>query len=59
MRRIALALVLALIAGVTIRAITYGTPDGDRHPNVGLLVGFVSSPEILVCSERWSPRRFS
>jgi hypothetical protein len=50
MRRIALALVFAVAAAATARAITYGTPDGDRHPNVGLLVGFVSDTEALICS---------
>jgi secreted trypsin-like serine protease len=39
MRKIlALAAVAALVAATTASAITFGEPDGNRHPNVGALV---------------------
>jgi len=39
MRKIlALAATLALVATTTASAITFGEPDGNRHPNVGALV---------------------
>jgi hypothetical protein len=50
MRRISLALALTAAMAVTARAITYGTPDGNAHPNVGLLIGLVSPTEALICS---------
>lgn len=43
MRRTTLAIValvaILLLAAAPARAITFGEPDGDRHPNVGLLLG--------------------
>lgn len=50
MPRVSLAVVLAVSMAVSMRAITYGTPDGNAHPNVGLLVGFVSETQVLICS---------
>jgi hypothetical protein len=50
MRRILLALVLTAAMAVSVRAITYGTPDGNAHPNVGLLIGLVSPTQALICS---------
>ena len=32
-------MVAALVCGGVASAITYGQPDGNRHPNVGALVG--------------------
>lgn len=46
MRRIALAaLLLSLAAVPPAAAITYGEPDGDAHPYVGMLLGYDSRPE--------------
>jgi Trypsin len=42
-------LLLALCAA-PVHAITYGTPDGDAHPNVGALVGDFSSGRFPYCS---------
>jgi hypothetical protein len=50
MRRLALALLFAVAMAASARAITYGTPDGNAHPNVGLLIGFVSPTAALVCT---------
>lgn len=43
------ALALA-VAVVTVGAITYGQPDGKRHPNVGALVGTYSGGLYPYCS---------
>jgi hypothetical protein len=50
MRRIfaALAIAAALTAGVG--AITYGTPDGNAHPNVGLLIARIDGVYYAICS---------
>jgi hypothetical protein len=32
------AVVLALLTATTAQAITFGEPDGDRHPNVGFMI---------------------
>jgi hypothetical protein len=32
------------------RAITYGSPDGNGHPNVGALIGEINGQKRLVCS---------
>jgi Trypsin len=51
MLRIAtLAAVVTLAFPLTAEAITYGEPDGDGHPNVGALVVFPGSGNLLVCS---------
>jgi secreted trypsin-like serine protease len=52
MRRKALylAAVAILIASATALAITYGQPDGNRHPEVGALVGQFSTGTFPYCS---------
>lgn len=49
-RSLAAALVLTLTATGTVLAITYGQPDGNRHPNVGALVGTFSGGTFPYCS---------
>lgn len=44
-----IALLLALLA-VPAFAITYGQPDGTRHPNVGALVGTFDGQQYPYCS---------
>jgi secreted trypsin-like serine protease len=41
---VAAAMVLALIVAVPAHAITFGQPDGNRHPNVGALVAEYIEP---------------
>lgn len=52
MRRIlTLSTAVAILAAVaTVSAITYGQPDGKRHPNVGALVGTYSGGLYPYCS---------
>jgi secreted trypsin-like serine protease len=51
MKRLALASVLITAALVSpVAAITYGLPDGKRHPNVGALVGRYSGGLYPYCS---------
>ncbi len=58
MRRLPLSLVgltLALLASLMLAvapaaAITYGQPDGERHPNVGALVGTFNGQTYPYCS---------
>ena len=51
MRRIlSLAVVVLLLVSLPAFAITYGQPDGKRHPNVGALVGHFSSGTFPYCS---------
>ncbi len=52
MRKIALVLagIAALIFATPAQAITYGQPDGSRHPFVGALVGTFSSGTYPYCS---------
>ena len=52
MRRKSLYLAAAaiLLASATALAITYGQPDGNRHPEVGALVGTFSSGSFPYCS---------
>lgn len=45
-----LALVLALVLAVPAGAITFGQPDGSRHPNVGALVVWDEDHWAQVCS---------
>lgn len=53
-RVLGLLAVIALILAVVIpaAAITYGEPDGDRHPNVGAMVAELRAPgqKDLLCS---------
>ena len=53
MRKYALALA-ALALGLAVvspaRAITYGAPDGNDHPNVGALVGTFNGQTYAYCS---------
>jgi V8-like Glu-specific endopeptidase len=44
------ALAALLLAGAPARAITYGQPDGNRHPNVGALVGTFDGQTYPYCS---------
>ena len=50
MRRMTLALVFAASMAVSLGAITYGTPDEGRHPNVGLLVVQIGNQFFALCS---------
>ena len=50
MRRIVLALVVAASMAVSVGAITYGTPDEGRHPNVGLLIVQIGNQFFALCS---------
>ncbi|MCA1634001.1 MAG: trypsin-like serine protease [Acidobacteria bacterium] len=45
-----LAAALLLAAATTVLAITYGQPDGNRHPNVGALVGTFNGQTYPYCS---------
>ena len=49
-RHLPLALAFLLLGAVTVLAITYGQPDGNRHPNVGALVGTFSNGTFPYCS---------
>jgi secreted trypsin-like serine protease len=57
---VVVALCLSLVmAAVPARAITFGFPDGNRHPNVGALVGTFESGTFPYCSGTLiSPRVF-
>ena len=50
MRRIFFAFTIAVALTVGVRAITYGTPDGNAHPNVGLLVAKIGDDYFALCS---------
>lgn len=50
MRRIVWALTAAVALTATAGAITYGTPDGDDHPNVGLLIAEIDGGYYALCS---------
>jgi hypothetical protein len=50
MRRILAALTIALALTAGVGAITYGTPDGNRHPNVGLLIARIDGAYFALCS---------
>jgi V8-like Glu-specific endopeptidase len=41
---------LSLLLAVTAKAITYGQPDGNQHPNVGALVGTFNGQTYPYCS---------
>jgi secreted trypsin-like serine protease len=49
-RKTALALLFVSACALTALAITYGQPDGNRHPQVGALVGTFSSGTFPYCS---------
>ena len=49
-KNFAAALVFLLAASVAVFAITYGQPDGNRHPQVGALVGHFESGTFPYCS---------
>jgi hypothetical protein len=46
----AVVVLAVLVWGGVSSAITYGTPDGDRHPNVGTLVGTFDEQKYPYCS---------
>src|SRR3712207_6696083 len=46
----AVVMVAALVCGGVASAITYGQPDGNRHPNVGALVGTFDGQKYPYCS---------
>jgi hypothetical protein len=46
----AIMLVAVLVCGGVASAITYGQPDGNRHPNVGALVGTFDGETYPYCS---------
>ena len=50
LRNVTLAGALLLALAATVLAITYGQPDGNRHPNVGALVGTFSGQTYPYCS---------
>jgi len=50
LRNMTLAAALLCAATLTVLAITYGQPDGNRHPSVGALVGEFSSGSFPYCS---------
>jgi hypothetical protein len=50
MRKHLCALALAACLAPAIGAITYGTPDGNAHPNVGLLVARIGTGFFAICS---------
>jgi len=50
MRRILGGLVLSIFLVGGVGAITYGVPDGNAHPNVGLLIAKVGDAYYAVCS---------
>lgn len=51
MKRLLLVAVIAVVAlTASVAAITYGYPDGNRHPNVGALVGKFTSGTFPYCS---------
>ena len=49
-KNFALALAFLLLSAVAVLAITYGQPDGNRHPEVGALVGTFSGQTYPYCS---------
>lgn len=50
MRRIFTALTVTVALSAGVGAITYGTPDGNAHPNVGLLIARVGADYFAICS---------
>ncbi len=50
MKRISLAVLVLAFAALPAFAITYGQLDGNRHPNVGALVGQFTSGTFPYCS---------
>jgi hypothetical protein len=50
MKRLLLAGAIVALMAVSIAAITYGYPDGNRHPQVGTLVGTFTSGTYPYCS---------
>ena len=50
MRRILAALTIAVALTAGVGAITFGTPDGNRHPNVGLLIARIDGAYFALCS---------
>jgi hypothetical protein len=50
MRRIFAALTIAVALTAGVGAITYGTPDGNAHPNVGLLIAKIGNDYFAICS---------
>jgi hypothetical protein len=50
MKRILVALMIAAALTASVGAITYGTPDGNAHPNVGLLIARIGGNYFALCS---------
>src|SRR5918912_3922642 len=50
LRNTTLTAVVLCAAALTALAITYGQPDGNRHPEVGALVGTFDSGTYPYCS---------
>lgn len=50
MRRLVGAAVIAAFLSATLGAITYGVPDNDDHPNVGLLIAIIPQGAFAICS---------
>jgi secreted trypsin-like serine protease len=49
-RLVAIGAIVFAAMGASVLAITYGYPDGNRHPNVGALVGEFTSGTFPYCS---------
>ncbi|MBD0324580.1 MAG: trypsin-like serine protease [Aldersonia sp.] len=47
---IAAALAAMLVGSASASAITFGQPDGNRHPNVGVIGAFIDGEKDWVCS---------
>ena len=47
---VALVLITVLVSSGVALAITYGQPDGNKHPNVGALVGTFDGQTYPYCS---------
>jgi secreted trypsin-like serine protease len=50
MRRILCALTIAVALTAAAGAITYGIPDGNAHPNVGLFIAKIDNAYYAICS---------
>jgi len=49
-RALVVALIVLLLAALPVSAITYGEPDGGRHPFVGMLVAEFDGQKDWICS---------
>src|SRR5512146_2737622 len=49
-RIIAIFVALLLVCGVAVHAVTWGQPDGKKHPHVGTLLFLASDGYLYSCS---------